>query len=120
MNGTRQLPTPEGVGLLLVSPMSVDMDSSDRNDWLVDFPCEGQRAIDYFTPRQPDFSRRLDAFIPSPHGEHAAETNVFLRTVHLNRLSPQGSAFPFQGVDRYSSLENVRRFPLREVRVSHG
>ena len=43
-----------------------------------------------------EFVQGLDAFIPSPCGEHVAETNVFLRTVHLNRLSPLGSALPFQ------------------------
>ncbi|MHB1708444.1 MAG: hypothetical protein ACYCT2_03070 [Thermoplasmataceae archaeon] len=69
---------------------------SGRNDWLVDFDCESQRAVDYFTPRQPDFSRGLDAFIPSPHGERAPETDMFLRTVQLNRLTPRWSALPFQ------------------------
>ena len=79
--------------------MPVDMDSSNRNDWLVDFGCEPRRAIDYFTPQQPGFSKGLDAFIPSPCGEHVAETNVFLRTVHLNRLSTLGECLTNAGVD---------------------
>ena len=94
-----QLPIPKEVGLLLSSSMPVSMISSERNDWLVDFPCEGQRAIDYFTPRQPDMDGGLDAFVPFPHGKQAIHADMFLRTVHLNRLSPHGSVFPFHGMD---------------------
>ena len=45
---------------------------------------------------QPDFSRGIEAYVPSPHGEHAAETDILFLAVQLNRLTPQGSALPFQ------------------------
>ncbi|MHB1709083.1 MAG: hypothetical protein ACYCT2_06380 [Thermoplasmataceae archaeon] len=97
----------KAVGLLLSG-----ICGSGRNDWLVDFDCESQRAVDYFTPRQPSSSRGLDAFIPSPHGEHAAETDMSLRTVQLNRLTPQGSALPFQVWTDNTWFGSTKRFTL--------
>ena len=98
-------PPLKGMGLLLSSSMPVSMVSLERNDWLVDFPCEGQRAtIDYFTPRQTDMDGGLNAFVPFPRGKQAIHADMFLRTVHLNRLSPHGSVFPFQGMDTVMSF----------------
>ncbi len=35
-------------------------------------------------------------YVPSPHGEYATETDMFLRTVQLNCITLQESALPFQ------------------------
>ena len=86
------------------------MNSLNRNDCLVDFGCEPQGAINYFTPRQLDSSKGLEACIPSPRGEHATGTNVFLRTVQLNRLTLQESALPFQVWTEHSSHGIIRKF----------
>ena len=68
-------------------------------DWLVDIPLpeEGGYSLSLSgnAPR-PDFSRGIEAYVPSPRGEHAAETDMLFLAVHLNRLTPQGSALPFQ------------------------
>ena len=98
-------------------PIPVGMNSLNRNDWLVDFGCEPQGSINYFTPRQPDSSRGLEACIPSPHGEHAAGINVSLRTVQLNRLTLQESALPFQ-VWTTHTMQSYKKPSSREVRVS--
>ncbi|MGC8630541.1 MAG: hypothetical protein ACP5T1_06125, partial [Thermoplasmata archaeon] len=51
----------------------------NRNDWLADFPLprEGGYSLSLsgIAP-QPDFSRELKAYIPSPYGEHASEIDV--------------------------------------------
>ena len=65
-----QLPLPDGSGLLLSG-----ICGSVRNDLPVEFGCESQMTIDSFTPRQPDSSRGVDAFILSPQGKNAAGTS---------------------------------------------
>jgi hypothetical protein len=72
------------MGLLLVSLMPVGMDSSNRNDWLIDIPLPGEGDYSLSlsgTAPQPGSSRGLEACIPSTYGENAAVTNVFLRTI---------------------------------------
>ena len=104
---------PDGRGLLLVSLMPVGMDSSNRNDWLVDIPLPGEGGYSLSlsgTASQPGSSRGLEACIPSPHGEHAAGTNMFLRTIQLNRLTLQESALPFQVWTKYSLHLIIIRF----------
>jgi len=70
---------------LLVSPPPVSGVSSNRNDWLVDFPLpeEGgySLSISGIAP-QPGFRRGLEVYIPPPYGEHASETDV-LSLPHL-------------------------------------
>ena len=108
-----QLPPPEGVSLLLVSLMPVGMDSSNRNDWLFDIPLPGEGGYSLSlsgTAPQPGSSRGLEACIPSPHGEHADGTNLFLRTIQLNRLTLQESALPFQVWTGYSWHGALKRF----------
>ena len=108
-----QLPPPEGVSLLLVSLMPVGMDSSNRNDWLFDIPLPGEGGYSLSlsgTAPQPGSSRGLEACIPSPYGEHAAGTNVFLRIIQLNRLTLQESALPFQVWTEHSLHGIIRRF----------
>jgi hypothetical protein len=84
---------------LLVSLTPVDVSSSNRNDLLVDIPLpeEGGYSLSLsgIAP-QLDFSRGLKVYVPSPHGEYATETDMFLRTVQLNRITLQESALPFQ------------------------
>ena len=108
-----QLPLPDGSGLLLVSLMPVGMDSSNCNDWLVDIPLPGEGGYSLSlsgTAPQLGSSRGLEACIPSPYGEHAAGTNVFLRTIQLNRLTLQESALPFQVWTEHSLHGIIRRF----------
>ena len=65
--------------LLLVSSPPVNGDSSNRNDWLVDFPLpeEGGYSLSLSgNVPQPDFRRGPEVYIPSPYGEHASETDV--------------------------------------------
>jgi hypothetical protein len=74
--GGSQLPPAFAVGLSLSG-----ICGSGRNDWLVDIPLpeEGGYSLSLsgIAP-QPDSSRGLEACIPSPYREHAAETDVFL------------------------------------------
>ena len=68
-------------------------------DWLVDIPLpeEGGYSLSLSgNAPQPDFNRGIEAYVPSSHGEHAAETDMLFLAVQLNRLTPQGSALPFQ------------------------
>ena len=69
-------------------------------DWLVDIPLpeEGDHSLSLSgNAPQPDFSRGIEVCVPSSHEDHAAETDMFFRTVQINCLTPQGSAFPSQG-----------------------
>ena len=69
-------------------------------DWLVDIPLpeEGGYSLSLSgNAPQPDSSRGIVVYVPSSHEDHAAETDMFSRTVQLNCLTPQGSAFPSQG-----------------------
>ena len=68
-----------------------------RNDLLVNFPLLEERGYSLsfsINEPQPDFSRGIETYVPSPQGEHATETDAFLRTDQLNRISPRGSALP--------------------------
>ena len=112
--------TLKDCSLLLASLMPAGMDSLNRNDWLVDIPLPGEGG--YSLPfsgiaPQPGSSRRFDAFIHSPHGEHATRTSVFFRTVQLNRLAIQESALPFQVWTIYMR-QSDKKPSLREASVS--
>ena len=112
--------TLKDCSLLLASLMPAGMDSLNRNDWLVDIPLPGEGgyslSLSGIAP-QPGSSRMFDAFIHSPHGEHAAVTNVLLRTVQLNRLAIQESALPFQVWTIYK-MQSDKKVLLRGARVS--
>ena len=80
--------------------------------WLT-FPLLGEGGYSLSlsgTAPQPGSSRGLEACIPSPYGEHAAGTNVFLRTIQLNRLTLQESALPFQVWTEHSLHGIIRKF----------
>jgi hypothetical protein len=77
--------------LLLVTPPPVSGDSSNRNDWLVDFPLleEGGYSLSLSgNAPQPDFRRGPEVYIPPPYGEHASETDVPNLTVLLFKRVP--------------------------------
>ena len=105
--------TMNSCSLLLASLMPAGMDSLNRSDWLVDIPLPGEGgyllSLSGIAP-QPGSSRELETCIPSPYGEHAAGTNVFLRTVQLTRLTLQESALPFQVWTGYSWHGIMKRF----------
>ena len=78
-----------------------------RNDLLVNFPLLEERGYSLsfsIKAPQPDFSRGIETYIPSPQGEHTTETDAFLRTDQLNRISPRRSALP-SPVDQESPPE---------------
>ena len=90
--------------------------------WLT-FPCQGKEAIHY--PFRGPFHSRVPAeglrrVSPSPYGEHAAGTNVFLRTIQLNRLTLQESALPFQVWTEHSFRGVIRRPAFTPFARSRG
>jgi len=72
-------------------PFTRGWDSSNRNDWLGDFPLpeEGGYSLSLsgIAP-QPGFRRGLKAYIPPPCGEHASETDMPNLTVLLFERVP--------------------------------
>ena len=87
--------TLKDCSLLLASLMPAGMDSLNRSDWLFYIPLPGEGgyslSLSGIAP-QPGSSRRFDAFIPSPHGEHAPEPvrsfELSILTVLLFRRVP--------------------------------